>query len=285
MEGISHEVCSLAGVWGLNKLIALYDDNGISIDGPVDGWFRDDTPARFRAYGWNVIGPVDGHDVLAVGQAIALAKASADKPTLIVCRTTIGQGSPGRAGTAKAHGEPLGAEEIAKTRAAIDWTAGAFEVPDDPARAVGRARTGQGARSRVDGAAGRVPRRASGAGGRIRASHARRPAGRLRNQPALGDRGLRPEPAGRGLAQGVAEGARRAGAEGARDVRRQRRPDRLQPDRLPRLRRASPQLRRARIRHGCGHERRGAARRLHPLWRHLPDLQRLQPQRQCAWRR
>ena len=130
MEGISHEVGSLAGVWGLNKLIALYDDNGISIDGPVDGWFRDDTPARFRAYGWNVIGPVDGHDVLAVGQALALAKASADKPTLIVCRTTIGQGSPGRAGTAKAHGEPLGAEEIAKTRAAIGWTAGAFEVPE-----------------------------------------------------------------------------------------------------------------------------------------------------------
>jgi len=130
MEGISHEVGSLAGVWGLNKLIALYDDNGISIDGPVDGWFRDDTPARFRAYGWNVIGPVDGHDVLAVGQALALAKASADKPTLIVCRTTIGQGSPGRAGTAKAHGEPLGAEEIANTRAAIGWTGSAFEVPD-----------------------------------------------------------------------------------------------------------------------------------------------------------
>ncbi|MGL6110357.1 MAG: transketolase, partial [Rubrivivax sp.] len=130
MEGISHEVGSLAGVWGLNKLIALYDDNGISIDGPVDGWFRDDTPARFRAYGWNVIGPVDGHDVLAVGQALAQAKASADKPTLIACRTTIGQGSPGRAGTAKAHGEPLGAEEIAKTRAVMGWTGGAFEVPE-----------------------------------------------------------------------------------------------------------------------------------------------------------
>ncbi|HYN62403.1 MAG TPA: transketolase [Rubrivivax sp.] len=130
MEGISHEAGSLAGVWGLNKLIALYDDNGISIDGPVDGWFRDDTPARFGAYGWNVIGPVDGHDVLAVGQALAQAKASAYKPTLIVCRTTIGQGSPGRAGTAKAHGEPLGSEEIAKTRAAIGWSAGAFEVPE-----------------------------------------------------------------------------------------------------------------------------------------------------------
>ncbi len=129
MEGISHEACSLAGVWGLNKLVALYDDNGISIDGPVEGWFRDDTPARFAAYGWAVIGPIDGHDVAAVGRALKQARASVDKPTLIVCRTTIGQGSPGRAGTAKAHGEPLGAEEIAKTRAAIGWTHPPFEIP------------------------------------------------------------------------------------------------------------------------------------------------------------
>ncbi len=145
MEGISHEAASLAGVWGLNKLIALYDDNGISIDGAVQGWFRDDTPARFRAYGWNVIGPIDGHDVLAVGQAIALAKASIDRPTLIVCHTTIGRGSPGRAGTAKAHGEPLGAEEIARTREALGWTAPPFEVPDNlralwDARELGKAR-------------------------------------------------------------------------------------------------------------------------------------------------
>jgi transketolase len=145
MEGISHEAASLAGVWGLNKLIALYDDNGISIDGAVQGWFRDDTPARFRAYGWNVIGPIDGHDVLAVGQAIAMAKASTERPTLIVCETTIGRGSPGRAGTAKAHGEPLGAEEIARTREALGWTAPPFEVPDNlralwDARELGKAR-------------------------------------------------------------------------------------------------------------------------------------------------
>ncbi|MBL8316151.1 MAG: transketolase [Rubrivivax sp.] len=131
MEGISHEACSLAGVWGLNKLVALYDDNGISIDGPVEGWFRDDTPARFAAYGWQVIGPIDGHDVAAVGRALKQARASADKPTLIVCRTTIGQGSPGRAGTAKAHGEPLGAEEIGKTRAAIGWPHPPFEIPPE----------------------------------------------------------------------------------------------------------------------------------------------------------
>ncbi len=160
MEGISHEAASLAGVWGLNKLIALYDDNGISIDGAVQGWFRDDTPARFRAYGWNVIGPIDGHDVLAVGQAIAMAKASTERPTLIVCHTTIGRGSPGRAGTAKAHGEPLGAEEIARTREALGWTAPRLRGARQPACAVGRARTGQGARGRMERAPGRLPRRA-----------------------------------------------------------------------------------------------------------------------------
>jgi transketolase len=129
MEGISHEACALAGAWKLNKLIALYDDNGISIDGQVAPWFVDDTPARFRAYGWQVIANVDGHDAAAVSAAIASAKLSAIQPTLIVCKTSIGQGSPNRAGTAKAHGEPLGAEEIALTRAAIGWPYAPFEVP------------------------------------------------------------------------------------------------------------------------------------------------------------
>jgi len=130
MEGISHEVCSLAGTLKLNKLIALYDDNGISIDGPVQGWFADDTPTRFAAYGWNVIAAVDGHDVVAVSRAIAQARDSADKPTLICCRTIIGRGSPHRAGTAKVHGEPLGAEEIARTREAIGWPHGPFDIPE-----------------------------------------------------------------------------------------------------------------------------------------------------------
>ncbi|MEJ6606099.1 MAG: transketolase, partial [Burkholderiaceae bacterium] len=129
MEGISHEASALAGAWKLNKLIALYDDNGISIDGPVAPWFVDDTPARFKAYGWQVIGPIDGHDVHAVDQAIATAKNSADKPTLIVCKTAIGKGSPNRANTAKAHGEPLGPEEIALTRAALGWDHAPFEIP------------------------------------------------------------------------------------------------------------------------------------------------------------
>ncbi len=129
MEGISHEACSLAGAWKLNKLIALYDDNGISIDGQVAPWFADNTPERFKSYGWNVIGPIDGHDAAVVSQAIASAKLSADKPTLIVCKTSIGKGSPNRANTAKAHGEPLGSEEIALTRAAIHWSHAPFEVP------------------------------------------------------------------------------------------------------------------------------------------------------------
>ena len=131
MEGISHEACALAGAWKLNKLVALYDDNGISIDGQVAPWFVDDTAARFKAYGWHVIGPVDGHDVDALDRAIATAKTSADKPTLIVCKTAIGKGSPNRANTAKAHGEPLGAEEIALTRAAIGWSAEPFHIPKD----------------------------------------------------------------------------------------------------------------------------------------------------------
>jgi len=131
MEGISHEACALAGAWKLNKLIALYDDNGISIDGQVAPWFVDDTAARFRAYQWNVIGPVDGHDADAVDAAIAQAKTSADKPTLIICKTHIGKGSPNRANTAKAHGEPLGAEEIKLTREALGWSHAPFVIPKD----------------------------------------------------------------------------------------------------------------------------------------------------------
>ncbi|MCW7536669.1 transketolase [Aquabacterium sp. A7-Y] len=129
MEGISHEACALAGAWKLNKLIALYDDNGISIDGEVTPWFIDDTPKRFEAYGWHVIGPVDGHDVEAVDAAIAKAKLSTDRPTLIVCKTIIGKGAPTRAGTAKAHGEALGSEEIRGTREALGWAHEPFVVP------------------------------------------------------------------------------------------------------------------------------------------------------------
>ncbi|MBW3500945.1 MULTISPECIES: transketolase [unclassified Janthinobacterium] len=130
MEGISHEVCALAGTLGLNKLIALYDDNGISIDGKVEGWFTDDTPARFEAYGWNVIRAVDGHDVAAVAAAIAAAK-TASKPTLICCKTIIGKGSPNLQGGDKVHGAALGDKEIAAVREYIGWDAAPFEMPAD----------------------------------------------------------------------------------------------------------------------------------------------------------
>ena len=131
MEGISHEAAALAGAWKLNKLVALYDDNGISIDGQVAPWFIDNTPLRFAAYGWNVIGPIDGNDVEAVSRAIADAKNSADKPTLIDCKTAIGKGSPNRANTAKAHGEALGADEVKLTREALGWNYPPFEIPKE----------------------------------------------------------------------------------------------------------------------------------------------------------
>ena len=131
MEGISHEAAALAGAWRLNKLIALYDDNGISIDGQVAPWFIDNTALRFVAYGWNVLGPINGHDAELVAKTIAEAKTSATKPTLIICKTAIGKGSPNRANTAKAHGEPLGHEEIALTREALGWPHKPFTVPKD----------------------------------------------------------------------------------------------------------------------------------------------------------
>ena len=130
MEGISHEACSLAGTLQLAKLIVLYDDNGISIDGHVEGWFADDTPKRFEAYGWNVIRAVDGHDVDAVAAAIGAAK-QARKPTLICCKTVIGKGSPNLQGSDKVHGAALGDKEIAATREALGWTDAPFVIPDD----------------------------------------------------------------------------------------------------------------------------------------------------------
>ena len=131
MEGISHEACSLAGTVGLNKLIALWDDNHISIDGNTDGWFTDDTPMRFEAYGWNVVRGVDGHDPVEIKAAIETALKSADKPTLICCRTTIGFGSPNKAGKESSHGAPLGKDEAAATRAALHWPYAEFEIPQD----------------------------------------------------------------------------------------------------------------------------------------------------------
>jgi transketolase len=129
MEGISHEAASLAGTWGLGKLVAFWDDNRISIDGNVEGWFTDDTPARFEAYGWRVIRDVDGHDAAQVKAAIERALEFGDKPVLLCCRTTIGFGSPGKAGKESSHGAPLGKDDLAATREALGWSHGAFDVP------------------------------------------------------------------------------------------------------------------------------------------------------------
>lgn len=131
MEGISHEACSLAGTLGLGKLITFWDDNGISIDGEVEGWFSDDTAKRFEAYGWHVISMVDGHDANAIHTAIEAAKAQTTKPTLICCQTIIGFGAPNKAGSHDCHGAPLGAEEIAAAREFLGWNHGPFEIPAD----------------------------------------------------------------------------------------------------------------------------------------------------------
>jgi len=131
MEGVSHEACSLAGTLGLGKLTAFWDDNGISIDGHVEGWFTDDTPKRFEAYGWHVIADVDGHDGEAIELAILAAKAVTDKPSLICCRTTIGRGSPNKQGSHDCHGAPLGGDEVAAARECIGWPHAPFEIPSD----------------------------------------------------------------------------------------------------------------------------------------------------------
>lgn len=134
MEGISHEACSLAGTLGLGKLVAFWDDNGISIDGDVEGWFSDDTPKRFEAYGWHVISDVDGHDADDIHAAITAAKNETNKPTLICCKTVIGFGSPNKAASHDCHGSPLGEEEVALVRKSLGWSAPAFEIPADIAK-------------------------------------------------------------------------------------------------------------------------------------------------------
>lgn len=148
MEGISHEVCSLAGTLGLGKLIAFYDDNGISIDGEVEGWFSDDTPARFEAYGWQVLPSVDGHDPEAVRAAIESARGDLSRPTLICCKTVIGKGSPNKQGTENCHGSALGTDEVDATRQAIGWPHEPFVIPDDIY--VGWSAVAQGANAEAD---------------------------------------------------------------------------------------------------------------------------------------
>jgi transketolase len=230
MEGISHEACALAGAWKLNKLVALYDDNGISIDGQVRPGTSTTPALRFAAYGWNVIGPVDGHDAAAWRAASIRPRPARRKPTLIICKTTIGKGSPNRAGTAKAHGEPLGADEIKLTRAALGWPHEPFVIPDEayaawdakaagarPPRPPGPSASAP-TRRRYPELAAELQRRMKGelpagfAQTAVDAVLAAAHQGRDRGQP-------QGQPAGAG---GLHQGPARAAG-------RQRRPDRLQP--------------------------------------------------------
>ena len=181
MEGISHEVASLAGTLRLNKLIAFYDDNGISIDGEVHGWFTDDTPKRFEAYGWQVIRNVDGHDAASIKAAIEAALQSTDKPTLICCRTTIGFGSPGKAGSESSHGAPLGRDEIVATRDALGWAHEAFDVPQ-PVYDGWRARDHAAAEADWNTRFAAYKAAEPEAAAEVRTAHAWRAAGRLQEQ-------------------------------------------------------------------------------------------------------
>ncbi len=179
MEGISHEACALAGTLGLGKLIALYDDNGISIDsdkGQIGQWYTDDVPGRFKAYGWQVIGPLDGHDVEAVDKAIRKAKRDKQRPTLIICKTVIAKGAPKKANTGAAHGAPLGAEDRHRLAAC------AVRDPEGGLRRLGRARPRQARRAPLAEGVQGVPGCVPGRGCRIRAPHEGRPAGGFRRQ-------------------------------------------------------------------------------------------------------
>ena len=281
MEGISHEALSLAGHLRLNKLIVLWDDNSISIDGPTDLAVSDDQLERFRAHGW-AAERIDGLDHNAIAAAIERAQAS-DRPSLIACRTIIAFGAPTKAGTAAAHGSPLGAEEIKGAKERLGWEYGPFVVPDD-IRAEWRA--GRRARRRRAAGMGAAPRRRAGRQARrVPAPHEGRIAGRFRRGDRQGVRRFPRQERQDRDPPGLGRGARRAGAGGAGADRRLGRSDAVEQHQgqgqgrrqARRLRRPLHPLRRARARDGGGDERHRRAWRADPLWRHVPDLHRLLP--------
>jgi transketolase len=231
MEGISHEACSLAGTWGLGKLTAFWDDNGISIDGHVEGWFTDDTPRRFEAYGWQVIPNVNGHDPEAIHAAIKKAKAETSRPTLICCKTRIGLGSPNKAGTHDVHGAPLGDAEIAAARPHMGWVFPPFEIPQEVYEAWDAKQEGRRAESDWQHKFERYAK----AHPDLAAEFKRRMAGELpADWAAREESARRDQRQGRNRrhAQGLADRHQRAGPGPARIRRRLGRPDRLEPDQL-----------------------------------------------------
>jgi transketolase len=276
MEGISHEACSLAGTLGLGKLIVFYDDNGISIDGHVSGWFRDDTPGRFEAYGWQVVRNVNGHDPHEIKLAIDTARGQVERPTLICCKTVIGFGSPNKEGTQKAHGAALGVEEVKLAREKLGWPYPAFEIPAEiyaawDARAKGAERSGAW-NSLFEKYAAQYPQEA--------AELRRRISGKLPESWAAGIAGRH--------AQELRSRAEcdRCAAAGA--GRRLRRPDRVEQHPVAQREGADAgrgvrqlrRIRRARVRHGLRSQRHGAARRTGAVRRDLSGVLRLLPQ--CA---
>jgi transketolase len=255
MEGISHEACALAGTWKLNKLIAVWDDNGISIDGHTDGWFTEDVCGRFEAYGWNVVRGVDGHDFVALEAAVQAAKASSDKPTLIQAKTIIGKGSPNKQGGHDCHGAPLGDKEIAIVRETIGWPHAPFEIPPTSTKAGAPRPRAKAWKSCGTTSSPSTPRP-------IRPKPPSSPAAWPAICPPTGPprQGRHGHDAGKGRnrrhPQGLATGHRAPGFDPARARWRLRRPDRLQPDQLAQLPAHPPPcpgqlhlLRRARVRH------------------------------------
>ncbi len=289
MEGISHEAASLAGTLKLGKLIAIWDDNGISIDGEVHGWFTDDTPARFEAYGWEVLRDVDGHNPEAIKAALVSAALDPDKPTLICAKTIIGYGAPNKQGKESCHGAALGKDEVAAARATLGWNHPPFVVPDDIYDAWNAEAKGAERESQWNALFAALSQRASRSRRRVRAPHERRAARRFRRAR----RCVRDQAAGRGpgrrIAQGLADGARCVRPETARADRRLGRSCRLEPDDLEglegrqreRRERKLRLLRRARVRHERDLERPGAARRLRAVRRDVPGVLRLRAQRRA----
>ena len=287
MEGISHEACSLAGTLGLGKLIGVYDDNSISIDGPTEGWFTDDTPARFRAYGWHVVEAVDGHDPEAVISAIEAARAETARPSLICCKTLIGWGAPNKQGTADTHGAPLGPDEIAATRTKIGWEYEPFEVPEE-IRSAWNAQTRGGAleaewQARFDAYSEQWPDLADEFQRRVQ-------DGLPENWDDLADAAIR-EIAAEARDMATRKASLRAleafaphlpeliGGSADLTGSNNTLPQRFNGHRRRQRRRQLHLLRRARIRHGRGSQRARTSRRLHTLRRYVPRLLGLRSQR------
>jgi transketolase len=282
MEGVSHEACSFAGTFKLGKLIGFYDDNGISIDGKVSGWFTDDTPKRFEAYGWHVIPHVDGQDADAVAAAIQAARAETARPSLICCKTVIGWGAPNRQGTKAAHGEALGVEEVALARKTLNWPYEPFAIPAPLKQAWDHHAAGAAAEAAWNELFGRY----RAAHPQLAAELERRMRGDLPQK--WSEIATQARAAAQQESKPLAT-RQTSQSSGARAPRRfcgshrfkQYPAEEYDCDNADGFFRALFSLRRARVRHDGDHERHGAAWRIHPLRRNVPRFLRLRPERRA----